>query len=279
MEKDRSFSLTIDKGNNSEQMLTKNAGAMLKLQLQERVAPEVDAYALKKFINFAGKVAVAATAPTKTTAVEAIFDGIEALDNAHTPQDNRFVYMTSAMYKFVKLSPEFLGLESLGEKALAKGIVGEIGGVKIIKVPATVMPTGCHFVMAHKDAVILPYKIEDAKIHMDPPGINGALLEGRNLFDAFVIGARCDGVYAFVDTAYKLADPAISRTNDGQPVSIVCTGADKILYTLDGTDPRFSPTARVYSGTIALSDYDGNAIKAAAFASAKFTSNVATKIY
>lgn len=278
MDKDRSFSLTIDKGNNSEQMLTKNAGVMLKLQLQEKVAPEVDTYALEKFSKYAGKIGTVSAALTKTTVADAIADGIEALDNAHVPQDNRFVYMTAGVYKLLKTSPEFLGLESLGEKALAKGIVGEISGAKVIKVPASLMPTGCYFVIAHKDSVILPYKIEDAKIHMDPPGINGALLEGRNLFDAFVIGAKCGGVYSLVDDASKLSAPAIACATPGTTqITITCGGATEIKYTLDGTDPRYSSSSKVYSTGIPSTSLVGATVRAIGFAAGKYPSDITDK--
>ena len=56
LSKDRSFSITIDRGNNSEQMSVKEAGKMLALELEEQVIPEMDKYALVKFIDNAGKI-------------------------------------------------------------------------------------------------------------------------------------------------------------------------------------------------------------------------------
>lgn len=277
MERDRSFSLTIDKGNNTEQMMTKNAGAMLQLQLQERVAPEVDTYALYRFAHQAGTVASTASALTKTTVIDAIADGIEALDNACVPQDNRYIYLSASVYKLLKTSTEFLGIDSLGEKALAKGIVGEVSGAKVVKVPAKLMPKDCYFIIAHRDAVLVPYKIEDAKIHMDPPGINGALLEGRNLFDAFVVGARSGGVYALVAQSAKLGEVSITCATPGtSPVTLECDGAETIKYTLDGTDPRYSTSAKVYSAGIPTTSLTGTVmVKAFASAEDKYPSDVA----
>ena len=47
-----------------------------------------------------------------------------------------------------------------------------------------------------KDAVLMPYKIADAKVHEDPVGVSGALIVGRHYYDAYVLGAKCGGVYA-----------------------------------------------------------------------------------
>ena len=47
MTQDRAFKLTIDKGNNVDQMNIKGAGKMLQLQLREQSTPAADKYAFK----------------------------------------------------------------------------------------------------------------------------------------------------------------------------------------------------------------------------------------
>jgi len=245
MRQDKSFSLIIDKGNNNEQAMAKNAGKMLKLQTDERMVPMVDKYALAQFVKCAGTVKGMAK-PTKTTIISAISDAAQALDDARVPQSDRYLYLSGEMYGLVRTSGEFLGLESLGEKALAKGIVGEIFGAQIVKVPTDYLPKNTFFVLTHKNAVLVPYKIRDAKLHQDPPGISGALLEGRSNFDAFVVGARCGGVYAAVLEGEVTALPEITRS--GERAEITCTTAGaEIYYTTDGTDPRYSDTAVKYA--------------------------------
>ncbi len=271
MRQDKSFSLIIDKGNNSEQAMAKNAGKMLKLQTDERMVPMVDKYALAQFVKNAGTVKGIAK-PTKTTIISAISDAAQALDDARVPQKDRFLYLSGEMYALVRTSGEFLGLDNLGEKALAKGIVGEIFGAQIVKVPTDYLPKNTFFVLTHKNAVIVPYKIRDAKLHQDPPGISGALLEGRSNFDAFVVGARSGGVYAAVLEGEVTEVPSI--TVSGGKASITCgsEGAE-IYYTTDGTDPRYSDSAVKYAEAFTVAE--NNKILAYATTADGFTSAVA----
>ena len=40
-----------------------------------------------------------------------------------------------------------------------------------------------------------PAKLEDYKIHQDPPGISGSLVEGRVNYDAFVLDNKKSALY------------------------------------------------------------------------------------
>lgn len=51
MTQDKAFTLTIDKGNNLDQNLVKNAADMLRLQLSEKSTPSADKYAFKRFVT------------------------------------------------------------------------------------------------------------------------------------------------------------------------------------------------------------------------------------
>ena len=148
-------------------------------------------------------------------------------------------------------------------------------GAKVVKVPSSYMPEGAYFLIYHKNSVLVPYKIRDAKIHSDPPGISGALLEGRTNFDAFVIGARADGVYAAVNAENVTETPKITISGGKATVTSATDGA-KILYTTDGSDPRYSDTAQTYSAAVTLGA--GETIKAVATSDANFTSGVASAV-
>ena len=51
------------------------------------------------------------------------------------------------------------------------------------------------FMIAHPCATVAPTKLEDYKIHEDAPGISGALVEGRIVYDAFVLENKKNAIY------------------------------------------------------------------------------------
>ena len=272
MTQDKAFTLTIDKGNYLDQNMSKKAADMLRLQINEQSTPAADKYALRRFAMMAGTIATVDEEPSKDTIVELISTGAQALDDNLVPESDRYVYVTSEVYKMIRLSPEFTGLEGLGVKAIGKGVCGEISGLNIVRVPKSYMPEGCFFIITHKNSVLMPYKISDAKVHNDPVGVSGALIEGRHYYDAFVLGAKCTGVYALVLEQNKLAAPTISISSLKATVTTP-SGAEEVRYTVDGTDPRYSDSAKVYAAPVTLTA--GTTIRTAAFAAGKFTSDLA----
>lgn len=254
-----SFSIAVDKGNNADQMNIKPAMAMLGAQIRERVTPEMDKYALKTWANLAGTRKGLSSAPTKSTIVGAIFDGAAALDNALCPDDNRLLYISTTYYNLLRQSSEFLAVDNLADKALTKGYVGMVADMKAIKVPDSYMPANTYFLITYKKSVMLPVKIKTARVLTEAQGIDGALLEGRNYFDAFVIGTRAGGVYAAVASSAAVADPTITITTNKAEV----TAADGVTfyYTLDGSDPRYSKSAITYSTKVDMAS--GETIKVA----------------
>lgn len=271
MTQDKAFSLTIDKGNNKDQMNIKGAGKMMQLQLREKSVPTADKYALKQFIKMAGVVMGVSAKPTKSNIVSTIFDMGQMMDDAQVPEDNRILYVISEMYKYINISDEFIGIDVLGSKSIARGECGMIDNFKVIKVPKRYLPENCFMLATYKGSVLMPYKIQDTKIHEDPPGVSGSLLEGRHYYDAFVLAAKCQGVVACVLSSSKLPTPTVSISS--HKVTPSCSGAKEIWYTTDGSDPRYSESKTVVSGEITLET--GQTIRAVGFADDKFTSDVA----
>lgn len=192
--RDRSVALTIDKGNNTEQKQIKAAGKVLAMELREQFIPEMDKWALSKWAEGAG-TSVVDGALTKANIVEKIFGANTSFINNHVPFTNSYVYLPASKYTMLRLSPEFIGVEKLAEKSLAKGVVGEAADFQVVKVPDHYMPEGVNFMVVHAGSVLNPVKLEDALIKQDPPGISGHLLEIRYIYDAFVLEAKNTGVY------------------------------------------------------------------------------------
>ena len=76
-----------------------------------------------------------------------------------------------------------------------KGVIAMIDGTKVVKVPSVRLPENFGFMIAHPCATVAPTKLEDYKIHIDPPGISGSLVEGRICYDAFVLDNKIKAIY------------------------------------------------------------------------------------
>lgn len=194
---DKAFTFTIDKGNNADQMNVKGAGKALAREIDEVIVPTEDKYVFGKIAAAAKANDNSATAAiTKTNAYETFLNGQEKLDDASVPTEGRVAAVTSGFLKYLKLSDDFVRASELGQKMLVTGQVGEIDGTKIVKVPRTRMPENCEFIITHPSVTVKAEKLDDYKIHQDPPGINGNLVEGRVYYDAFVLDAKKAGAYA-----------------------------------------------------------------------------------
>lgn len=194
--RDRAFTFTIDRANNQDTQMTMQAGKALARQVDERIVPEIDIYRLATMSAAAIANGHTATlAVTKENAYESVLAGSEVLDNKKVPVSGRFLLVTPGFLNFIKLSPDFIKSTETAQKSLINGEVGEIDGMKVIKIPASYFPANTSFLIAHPVATVAAQKLEDYKTHDNPPGINGWLVEGRKRYDAFVLENKVDALY------------------------------------------------------------------------------------
>lgn len=196
LSKDRSFTFTIDRGNYEESMMTMQAGKALARQIDEVIVPEIDSYRLSVIAaaaTTAGGVATAAV--DKTNAYAKFLAATEYMANNKVPLTNRIAWVTPSFYSLIKQDSTFIKASDLSQKMLVNGQVGEIDGVKIIVAPSTYFPANTAFIVAHPAATVAADKLQDYKIHDNPPGINGWLVEGRVIYDAFVLSQKVGAVY------------------------------------------------------------------------------------
>lgn len=182
--KDRSFTFTIDKKNRDDTQMTMEAGKALKRQIDEVVIPEIDTYRFGKIC--AGAAAIVEETVTKSNAYESFLTVQEALDDLKAPQAGRVCVCSSGYYKKIKLDDSFTKKGDMATQIAIKGLVGEIDGVPVVKVPKSYIPTGVEFFITNSIATTAPTKLTDYTIHDNPPGISGWLVEGRVRYDAFV---------------------------------------------------------------------------------------------
>lgn len=200
--RDRSFTFTIDKANNQDTQGTMQAGKALARQIDEVIVPEIDTYRIATITAAAIANGMTTSGDVdKTNAYEAVLTGSEKLDDKKVPQGGRLLFVTPGFYNLIKLAPDFIKSTEIAQKMLINGVVGELDGMKVIKVPTSYFPANTPFFIAHPVATVAAQKLEDYKTHDNPPGINGWLVEGRKRYDAFVLENKKDALYVHQTTS------------------------------------------------------------------------------
>lgn len=184
--KDRSFTFAIDKLDKDETGMQLQAATALSRQQREIIIPEVDTYIYGVMTTNAG-IKPTAVALTAENIYEKILEANNSLDNAEVPETGRVLVVTPDVYLLMKKCTDITMETDIGNDLRLKGVIAMIDGLTVIKVPAARLPETFGFMIAHPVATVAPVKLEDYKIHEDPPGISGALVEGRICYDAFVL--------------------------------------------------------------------------------------------
>lgn len=200
LKKDRSFTFAIDKLDEDETAQQLSAASALARQQRQVVIPEVDAYTYGVMTENAGHKP-AAVALDETNIYTEITNASTALDNAEVPETGRILVVSPDVYTMMKRSKDIVMETDITAEMRLKGVIGMVDGAQVIKVPDTRLPENFGFMLAHPVATVAPTKLEDYKIHMDPPGISGSLVEGRICYDAFVLENKAKAIYYQVQTA------------------------------------------------------------------------------
>lgn len=194
MKKDRSFTFTIDKLDTDETAMQVQAASALARQQREVVIPEVDTYTYGVMCAGAGNKP-AAVALTAENFYDEIIKASTVLDDAEVPETGRVLVVTPAGYRIMKKCKDIVMETDIGNDLRLKGVIANLDGMSVQKIPANRLPAGFGFMIAHPCATVAPTKLEEYKIHQDPPGISGSLVEGRICYDAFVLENKAKAIY------------------------------------------------------------------------------------
>ena len=194
LKKDRSFTFAIDKLDTDETAAQLAAATALARQNREVVIPEVDAYTYGVICANAGHKP-AAKALTASNLYPEILAASQALDDAEVPETGRVLVVTPAIYVLMKKCKDIIMETDIGNDLRLKGVIGILDGMSVQKIPANRLPAGFGFMAVHPCATVAPVKLEDYTIHENPPGISGALVEGRICYDAFVLDNKAKAIY------------------------------------------------------------------------------------
>lgn len=244
------FTFVIEPLDNSDQAIDKSAGRALRRQLDERTIPAMDKYRLKKWVMGANIQHKLSSAPTKSNIVEAIIDVNALMTDALVPLEGRTIFIPTQMYKLLKQNSDFISVDELGKTALTKGEVGQVDGCVVKPIPKGYLPSGVYFLIKYKGSSVDPVKLQQYDILRKVQGYAGPVVQGVTYYDSFVLGTKGDGIAVCGSSDVILDAPTLTIASHAVTVTAV-TGV-VFRYTTDGTNPRYSATAQVYSSAVTL---------------------------
>ena len=200
LKKDRSFTFAIDKLDTDETAQQLEAASALARQQREVVIPEVDSYVYNVMATGAGTKPAAVTL-TETNIYSEILKATEALDDAEAPESGRVLVVSPSVYLLMKRSQDITMETEIGNDMRLKGVISNVDGAAVVRIPSARLPEDFGFMLCHPCACVAPTKLEDYKIHVDPPGISGSLVEGRVVYDAFILDNKKKAIYYQAHTA------------------------------------------------------------------------------
>ena len=174
MTQDKAFTYTIDKGNAREQFNVKQAGASLKRQLREVVTPYIDRYRMNVWAQKAGIITALTAAPRQVHHCGPDYGRHRGPWMKHWPPP-RAVPCTSPTPGITRCSSSatnFSPWKSWAGRPWPAASSVSSTAMAVKKVPSSYMPKDVYFMIVTKGSAISPMKLNDYKIHSDPPGIS-----------------------------------------------------------------------------------------------------------
>ena len=247
MSQDKSFTFAIDHGNAVDQLNIKRVNEQLKAHWDEVCTPAIDTYRFRRWANGAGLGVLNANSLTKSNIVSEIMKASAAMNNRFVPKKNRVLFISETLYIEAKLANEILGIDTLGQKSVANGVVGYIDGMPIVPVPDSELPAGVNFMIKYKDSTVDPLKIKVLRVQKKPLGFDADIGECRFYHDAFVIGQKADGLFVHAKDGVCAAPTGDAGTTTPSKLTLTATTTGSTLkYTMDGSNPKTSLSAKVY---------------------------------
>lgn len=189
-----SFTFAIDALDEDETAQQLAAASALARQNREVVIPEVDTYVYGVMCENAGHKPTAKALTTENIYGE-VLTASQALDNAEAPETGRVLVVTPATYALLKKSKDVEMETDVGNDLRLRGVIAMLDGMSVQKIPANRLPTDFGFMVAHPCATTASVKLEAFNIHDNLSGISGALVEGRIVYDAFVLENKSKALY------------------------------------------------------------------------------------
>ena len=195
---DKSFKISIDRGNFEQGMRAKKAGEVMRYEMNEQIIPMIDKDRLATVA--AGATAVSQAVTATTDAYQDTLKLNEYLDECKAPLEGRVLWVTPAEYNLVKTAITTNILASgYNDKLVGKGFVGELDGVPVVKVPTSYFPAGVKALLCHRDSLLGVRQVTETRIITDSEFVSGSILLGRFIFGSFILKGKELGVASIVE--------------------------------------------------------------------------------
>lgn len=197
LSQDKAFTFTIDRGNYEDSMMVNAAATAIKRQIAEVSVPATDAYNLGVLMAYAianSQGSLGSTASAYNTIYSLILVQQAALDELKYPTEGRTLFITPTMLNLLKRDPEFMRACDTTQADLKKGIIGEVDGLTIVKVPISYMTSKFEWMIVCKDVGVAVNKFDSVRTLDNVQGIDGWVVEGRRYYDFFVLGQKGTGI-------------------------------------------------------------------------------------
>lgn len=183
--KDRAFRIKLDELDEKDSVV--KSAEMLSRQIREVVAPEVEKYRL-------GVMTGAVVAENIVTSTASPYDDFlkaqEALDDNDVPEVTRVAFASPAFINAVKSQ---LVKETANTDIAVKGYMGHLDSVPVVKTSKKWL-NGFDFLIVDRGATVAPMKLEKFKVILDHDDFDGAVIQGRVAYDAFVLDNKKVGL-------------------------------------------------------------------------------------
>ena len=221
------------------------------------LVPAIDKYRLKTWADGAGTTGVVTSSGLAVNAqgytgaalstsniVKVLLQASAMLDNMRVPMEGRMAYIgitdavTMQLASELQYSPEYI------KKGPVMGEVRQLGRVKVIAVPDSIMPAGAKIILKWKNSTADPRKLSWAQVYPHVEGYSGPVLNGLYRYDSFVLAQKANGIMVIGDSSvYPQTTPTMAKGTSGDDGKVVITSttgtnAANIYYTIDGHNPK-----------------------------------------
>lgn len=195
LSQDKSFTFTVDRGNLEDSQMVQEANKAVKRQVREVSIPNTDIYRLLTLQAYGVAQSQSATAAlTTSNAYSKLLAANDAMTDRKVPETGRHAFMSPSTYSLLKQDSTFVKNCDQAYQDLKKGIIGQVDGILLHKVPTSYLPANTGYLLVQEETLVSPTKFNSIRILTDVQGVDGAVAEGRRYYDAFIPTNKGAGV-------------------------------------------------------------------------------------